>query len=131
PSRLKGYWNSARCVNEKNDCVCMGDHGRHIPIRKGAYLEVFVSPRNYDSRKETIEYEQELKLKHHKEEGENTETLSRAATRLSRFPATRLKLNYKGTKTGGRMIEESIICAPMDKEHGALSTRSIWSHQRP
>ncbi len=98
----------------------MGDHGRHIPIRKDAYLEVFVGPRNYETRKETIDEESALNLEHHKKELEHPEILNRATVRLGRFPATRIKLRYKDRKTETTMIEESVICAPMDEEHGGF-----------
>ena len=43
PAGLKGYWNSARCApDEKYGCVCMGDHGRFIPLSKDAHIEAFV-----------------------------------------------------------------------------------------
>lgn len=35
PNGLVGLWNSARCVNKDNECTCMSDHGRIIPLRKG------------------------------------------------------------------------------------------------
>src|SRR5437868_11436651 len=43
PAGLKGYWNSARCApDEKYGCVCMGDHGRFIPLSDQAHIEAFV-----------------------------------------------------------------------------------------
>jgi hypothetical protein len=43
PAGLKGYWNSARCVpDEEYGCVCMGDHGRFIPLSDDAYIEAYV-----------------------------------------------------------------------------------------
>jgi hypothetical protein len=43
PAGLKGYWNSARCVHdEKHGCVCMGDHGRFIPLSEDANIEAYV-----------------------------------------------------------------------------------------
>jgi hypothetical protein len=43
PAGLRGYWNSARCVlDEKYGCVCMGDHGRFIPLSDDAQIEAFV-----------------------------------------------------------------------------------------
>ena len=43
PRGLKGYWNSARCApDEKYGCVCMGDHGRFIPLSTDASIEAFV-----------------------------------------------------------------------------------------
>ncbi len=44
PRGLKGYWNSARCApDEKYGCVCMGDHGRFIPLSNAAHIEAFVA----------------------------------------------------------------------------------------
>jgi hypothetical protein len=44
PAGLKGYWNSARCApDEKYGCVCMGDHGRFIPLSSDASIDAFVS----------------------------------------------------------------------------------------
>jgi hypothetical protein len=43
PRSLKGYWNSAPCApDEKYGCVCMGDHGRFIPLSNEAHIEAFV-----------------------------------------------------------------------------------------
>jgi hypothetical protein len=43
PRGLKGYWNSARCApDEKYGCVCMGDHGRFIPLSNDTNIEAFV-----------------------------------------------------------------------------------------
>ncbi len=43
PTGLKGYWNSARCApDERYGCVCMGDHGRFIPLSDTSGIEAFV-----------------------------------------------------------------------------------------
>src|SRR5882724_3566015 len=43
PAGLKGYWNSAVCSPDgKYDCVCMGDHGRIIPLADDVTIEAFV-----------------------------------------------------------------------------------------
>ena len=43
PAGLKGYWNSPRCApDEKYGCVCMGDHGRFVPLSDDASIEAFV-----------------------------------------------------------------------------------------
>ena len=43
PAGLKGYWNSPRCAPDENyGCVCMGDHGRFIPLSGGASIEAYV-----------------------------------------------------------------------------------------
>ncbi len=50
PEGYEGFWNSARCVNDKKDgsCVCMSDHGRIIPLSSEPYeperhIEVYAS----------------------------------------------------------------------------------------
>jgi len=43
PRGLRGYWNSGRCgPDEKYGCVCLGDHGRFIPLSNDAHIEAFV-----------------------------------------------------------------------------------------
>jgi len=43
PLRLKGYWNSSPCApDETYGCVCMGDHGRFIPLSNDAHIEALV-----------------------------------------------------------------------------------------
>ena len=42
PRGLKGYWNSARCAPDEKYGVCMGDHGRFIPLSSDASIDVFV-----------------------------------------------------------------------------------------
>jgi hypothetical protein len=32
PEHLQGFWNSARCSNGSDGCVCISDHGRIIPL---------------------------------------------------------------------------------------------------
>lgn len=45
PAGLKGYWNSARCADDPADgCVCMGDHGRYVPLGPNASIEAYAGP---------------------------------------------------------------------------------------
>jgi hypothetical protein len=44
PAGRKGYWNSAKCVeDEKERCICMSDHGRIIPLSENRddYIEAY------------------------------------------------------------------------------------------
>src|SRR6267142_2464343 len=68
PHGLKGFWNSARCEKDKQDCVCMGDHGRFMPIDRFSYLQVFVEVQNEETVKESIDEEVAFILRTHKEE---------------------------------------------------------------
>ncbi len=57
PVGLKGYWNSARCVpDDKYGCVCLGDHGRFIPLSDDAHIEAFVGY-EMESEWSVIDYE--------------------------------------------------------------------------
>ena len=114
PAGLKGYWNSVPCVKDENQCTCLNDHGLHIPISESAYLEVSANPWMAETRQENIDNAYRFRLEGHKEKAEEVETLSRTAVRLNRIPAIRLKLRYTDTKTKVRMIEERLICVPMD-----------------
>jgi len=42
PAGLKGYWNSVQCVHdERLGCLCLGDHGRFIPLSHYASIEAY------------------------------------------------------------------------------------------
>lgn len=45
PPGLQGFWNSARCVPEREsgECLCMSDHGRDIPLAPEAYIVIFAA----------------------------------------------------------------------------------------
>jgi hypothetical protein len=44
PKGLTARWNSAACsIDAKLGCVCMGDHGRDIPLDGGGQIGVFAS----------------------------------------------------------------------------------------
>ena len=118
PSGLKGFWNSARCVKDERDCICMGDHGRFIPVDRYSYLQVFVSTQNSETTKETIDEEIESRLATHKQKKAPAVVITRAPARLDGVWATRLTLRYRDTKTRQIMLEDSIICAPVDPDHG-------------
>ena len=46
PKQLRGFWNSARCSDESDGCICMSDHGRTIPLtseslHRERYIEIY------------------------------------------------------------------------------------------
>lgn len=58
PAGLRGYWNSAKCApDERYGCICMGDHGRSIPLSDHSAIDAFVgwqmedewTPRDYEN----------------------------------------------------------------------------------
>jgi len=117
PHGLKGFWNSARCVKDKQDCVCMGDHGRFMPIDRFSYLQVFVEVQNEETLKESIDEEVAFILRTHKEKKEPAKVVTRAPSRLGGASATRLILKYQDAKTGEIMSEDIIIGGRFDRVH--------------
>jgi hypothetical protein len=117
PPGLKGLWNSARCVKDERNCVCLGDHGRFIPVDKNSYIEIFVRTENYETLRESIEEEVEWNSKRHKDEKELAEVVTRAPARLGGASATRLMIKYQDAKTGATMLEDIIIGRPVDRVH--------------
>jgi hypothetical protein len=118
PRGLKGFWNSAICVKDKRDCVCMGDHGRFIPVDRYSYLQVFVEPQNSETIRESIDEEIGFMLRTHEEKKEPAEVVTRASARLGGESATRLRLKYQDAKTRESMLEDSIIGWLVDRDHG-------------
>ena len=117
PHGLKGFWNSARCVKDERDCVCMGDHGRFMPIDKSSYIQVFVEVQNEETVKESIDEEVEFILRTHEEKKERADVVTRAPARLGGASATRLMLRYQDAKTGETMLKDIIIGGPVDRVH--------------
>lgn len=121
PRGLKGFWNSARCVKDKRDCFCMGDHGRFIPLDQHSYLEVFVGVQNNETVEESIDDELAFSLKRHKEKGERAELVSRSRARLGGMTGVHWKLRYQDAKTGELMLRDTIIGPPpVDRSHGGF-----------
>lgn len=99
PAGLKGYWNSARCApDEKYGCVCMGDHGRFIPLSRDASIDAFVSYQ-MESEWSLIDHENDaisaLKSR------ENVEQLKLIGSKWVRLG------NLKGRRFVARFIEDN------------------------
>jgi len=121
PRGLKGYWNSARCVKDKAECVCMGDHGRWIPIDHYSYIQVFVGTQNSDTVKESIEEAIQLLQQHHADRIESFDVVSRTMRRLNGIHGVQMRFRYKDVETGQTMLENIIICPPPnDRDHGGF-----------
>lgn len=121
PNGLKGYWNSAKCVKEERDCVCMGDHGRFIPIDRYSYLQVFVGVQNTETIRESINEEIESIMRSHSDKKESVEVMRRARSRLGGIPGTEVTFRYPDAKSGKTMFETIIICPPpADRSHGGF-----------
>jgi hypothetical protein len=121
PRGLKGFWNSTPCVKEKQDCVCMGDHGRFIPIEGNSYLQVFVGVQTSETIRESIDEEVGFVLGTHEEKKERPEVVSRAPSRLGGISGRRIKFKYQDARTGEAMLEDIILSPPpVDRYHGGF-----------
>jgi len=108
PTGLKGYWNSARCApDERYGCVCMGDHGRSIPLSETAAMEAFVgwqmesewTLRDYQNNKVA-----DLKQK---QGVEQVRVLSSKYLRLGHVKASRFILQF--SENNKRVVTDSIV----------------------
>jgi hypothetical protein len=108
PTGLKGYWNSARCApDERYGCVCMGDHGRSIPLSETAAMEAFVgwqmesewTLRDYQNNKVA-----DLKQK---QGVEQVRVLSSKYLRLRHVKASRFIVQF--SENNKRVVTDSIV----------------------
>lgn len=95
PAGLKGYWNSARCApDEKYGCVCMGDHGRFIPLSDDASIEAFVGY-EMESEWSVSDYENdEVSNLRQKQGVEQLKVLSSKWIRLGRLKGRRFVVQF-------------------------------------
>lgn len=108
PAGLKGYWNSARCApDEKYGCVCMGDHGRFIPLSEDAHIEAFVGY-EMDSEWSLRDYENEEISALKKQPGlEDIKVLGSRWFRLGNLKARRFTVQF--VEKNNTVITDHII----------------------
>jgi hypothetical protein len=57
PRGLEGWWNSPACVpGPPEGCVCMGDHGRDVPLRGGGSISIYADPQVFEASLATAAY---------------------------------------------------------------------------
>jgi len=108
PRGLKGYWNSAKCApDEKYGCVCMGDHGRFIPLSSDANIEAFVGYQ-MESDWSIIDYEhQAISYMTDDKETQRVNVVHSGWFRLGRLHARRFKVRF--LKNNKPMVADHII----------------------
>jgi hypothetical protein len=108
PAGLKGYWNSARCApDEKYGCVCMGDHGRFIPLSDAAGMEAFVGWQ-MESEWSLRDYENdEVSYLKQKKDVKEVRVLSSKYLRLGRVKARRFIVQFSENNTS--VVVDQII----------------------
>jgi len=95
PAGLKGYWNSARCApDEKYGCVCMGDHGRFIPLSDDASIEAFVGYQIEDAWSARDYENNEVSDLRQKQNVEQVKVLSSERIRLGNLKGRRFVVQF-------------------------------------
>jgi hypothetical protein len=95
PTGLKGYWNGGRCApDEKYGCLCIGDHGRYIPLSETVVMEAFVGwQMESDWTLRDYENDEVANLKH--QQGvQQVRVLSSKYVRLRRVKARRFIVQF-------------------------------------
>jgi len=101
PPGLKGYWNSARCApDEEYGCVCMGDHGRIIPLSDDAHIEAFVGYQ-MESEWSLIDHEKSnISWLRNREGVEHVRVVNSGWFRLGKLKARRFRARFVQNKKG-------------------------------
>jgi hypothetical protein len=108
PAGLKGYWNSARCApDEKYGCVCMGDHGRFIPLSADASIEAFVGYEMEDAWSVKDYEKDEVSNLRQKQGIEQVKVLSSKLIRLGNLKGRRFVVQF--TEKHKEVVVDHII----------------------
>jgi hypothetical protein len=95
PAGLKGYWNSARCApDDRYGCVCMGDHGRFIPLSEDASIDAVVGHQLEDEWSVRDYENDEVSNLRQKQGVERVTVLSSGWIRLGRLKGRRFAVQF-------------------------------------
>ena len=108
PAGLKGYWNSGRCApDEKYGCVCLGDHGRVIPLSDQSAIDAFVGWQMEDEWTLRDYENNEVATLKHKEGVNQVRLLSSKSIRLGNVRARRFIMQF--SENNKSVVAERII----------------------
>ena len=129
PAGLKGYWNSARCApDEKYGCVCMGDHGRFIPLSDEAHIEAFVGY-EMESEWSLIDHEKNGISSLKSQEGvEQVRVVDSKWFRLGHLKARRFMVRFVEKKKG--VVRDHIIALHKGVEYELILRTVAERYQR-
>jgi hypothetical protein len=108
PAGLKGYWNSARCApDEEYGCLCMGDHGRYIPLSADAHIEAFVGYEMEDGLSVRDYENEEVSRLRQEKNVEQVKVLSSKWTRIGNLKGRRFAVQF--VEKNKTVVMESVI----------------------
>jgi hypothetical protein len=114
PERLEGYWNSARCVNGTDGCVCMSDHGRIIPLtpephERDRHIEAYAGYAvDLDAPTVAFEVNKRLEYIRQRSRTHSLKIRSRSSLVLASLPAQRVVVRYYDETLKAWVVEDFI-----------------------
>lgn len=140
PSDLKGFWNSAGCVEDHGGCTCMSDHGRIVPLDPGApevkserYIEVYAG---YAAHLDSVTVPEAVKshmdwIRERSRPG-NIRVRKRISVSVAGLKGEHLVVRYLDAKSKGWMVEDFIELLREDIEYDLYlrTPRQTYEHDR-
>jgi hypothetical protein len=114
PDGYKGFWNSARCMSDGENCTCMSDHGRIIPLSAEPYeeerhVEVFASHgAELDEPTVAQGVKQHLQGIRQRSRKQSMTVRSQVKTSVSGWPGRRVIVHYYDKKIKGWFVEDFV-----------------------
>jgi len=128
PAGLKGYWNSARCApDERFGCVCMGDHGRFIPLANEASIEAFVGYQMEPEWNASEHEKSEISSLREQKDIQQLTVISSRQFRLGRLTGRRFIVEF--VQNNQKVVRDHIIALQKDVEY-ELILRTTASRYR-
>jgi hypothetical protein len=131
PKGLQGFWNSARCSNGPDGCVCMSDHGRIIPLTQEPYeaerhIEVYAAYAvEVDEPTLALEVANRLAYIRQLSNGGKAEVHHRFKTRLGGIDAERVVMRYYDGESKKRRIEDFVEALRANVEYSLNRKRLV------
>ena len=132
PPGLNGYWNAAVCAKTSEGCVCLGDHGRVLPLApeshgSGRYIEVYAGF-DIEDRAEQVR----SRVDRIQERGRQNSLvdISRRALRLAGLRAQRIAVRYYDKKLDRGMAENFVQAKRSSLEYSLYVRTPVETYQR-
>jgi hypothetical protein len=112
PKNLEGLWNSARCSGGPDDCACMSDHGRIIPLgadsKSSRFIEAFAATNSEPDTTLAMEVNDHLKWIKKRSLTHTVTILRRSNMRVGRRAGRRVVARYFDKNEKGWFIEDFV-----------------------
>lgn len=116
PEDLEGFWNSGGCAPDGDGCACLPDHGRFIPIPKGAggharrHVEVFAAPEvviEQPTLAKEVRYE--LQNIRQRAQADTVRVASQSDTSLGSLPARHVVVDFEDRSDRRRRTSDFVV----------------------